>query len=185
MARHRNRRRPQDQDGYVLPAEMGNPLPAFRYASFLIPPSKRNEEKLTVTDLFEQDWQESAWTWPPVNSVGFVATARLIPVNFRSAINVPRSPIWERNGIVDAYDVQFDGSVETGTITAGRTYRYVYFMLADCFPLARRVIADFDVSPNSSARFAALRPLGDPAVASDWTVWDTPPLTVDSVPPPQ
>ncbi|GAB1318644.1 hypothetical protein MFIFM68171_08854 [Madurella fahalii] len=108
--------------------------------------------KFLRMDIFQEGWQESDWTWPPENSPGYAATAAVTTSNLPpGTINVRRSPSWNASSLLG---INWSGAVEAGSIQPGQTYH---------------------------VRFAALRPFGDPAVASDWSFWQTPPMTVLNV----
>ncbi|KAK5659589.1 hypothetical protein OQA88_791 [Cercophora sp. LCS_1] len=107
-------------------------------------------------DLFEEGYKEEDWTWPVEQTKGFVATAKIQHRGY-DRINLPRSPSWVAgNGPIPVdREMTWNGLVEgVGELKVGTFH----------------------------ARFAALEPFGDPKVASDWTVWETEPVKVLSLP---
>ncbi|KAK0671438.1 minor extracellular protease vpr [Cercophora samala] len=79
--------------------------------------------RLLRMDLFDQNWQETAWTWPPDSSEGFVGSAVFGPDD--AVVDLPRSGSWRER----VSSVTWKGQLAGGkTLTEG-TYTVRFAML--------------------------------------------------------
>ncbi|KAK0718949.1 peptidase S8/S53 domain-containing protein [Apiosordaria backusii] len=74
-------------------------------------------------DLFRQDWQETAWTWPPDNSEGFVGSAVFGPDDV--VVDLPRSGSWRER----VSSVTWRGQLAGGRRLTEGTYTVRFAML--------------------------------------------------------
>ncbi|KAK8071264.1 subtilisin-like protein [Apiospora hydei] len=121
-------------------------------------------------DIFESDWDESKWTYPPTAADGFVgATARWTGTKENAAsldltdpavvkANTVETPIMSlsRNGFAsrDSYTHRWVGHLANGTIVAPGNYTVMT-----------------DRGKMNSMRVAASRPFGDLSKLEGWEVW--------------
>ncbi|KAK3984741.1 peptidase S8/S53 domain-containing protein [Cladorrhinum sp. PSN332] len=104
-------------------------------------------------DFFEEGWDESKWAWPPEKSEGYLSSATLVG----KTTEVHRTNSYGGGGDkrgVGSNSVLWSGGTSKGLIGVGKYH----------------------------VRFALLRPFGDPAVSSDWSVWKAESLEVLKAP---
>ncbi|OTB06028.1 hypothetical protein M426DRAFT_319392 [Hypoxylon sp. CI-4A] len=108
-------------------------------------------------DVYEANWNESLWSYPPVEGengyIGPVAAYNGSISYFDPSVSDPEStttyPL--TNNLRGGWDHSWFGKLGNGSQIANGNYTW---------------------------RFATLKPFGDPAVSEDWDIYETPQITV-------
>uniref|UniRef100_A0A8H7NL32 Peptidase S8/S53 domain-containing protein n=1 Tax=Bionectria ochroleuca TaxID=29856 RepID=A0A8H7NL32_BIOOC len=120
-------------------------------------------------DIYESGWKESSWSFPPVvGEGGYLGAA----TSFRDS------------GIKTYFDPTKDDKENTVPFPIRATPRNIISVPVAGYDQYRffwlgKLANGSYINPGKYAmRFAALRPLGDRTVSTDWDIWDTPEITV-------
>ncbi|KAI9147260.1 Minor extracellular protease vpr [Paramyrothecium foliicola] len=119
-----------------------------------------------VLQVFEAGWEESSWSYPPkIGEKGFVGSAAY----WRHSANRWWSQFADDADPTDSIPFPLYDMNRNGVYGQYRSSFQWHGMLANKTQLE---------PGNYTMRLAALKPFGVPEKASDWSVWEVPPITI-------